>query len=208
MQESSRRHWVTAFVGALVALAGLLGSGGPATADWTSIGPYGGRVTALALAPSTPTRVYAGTSEGVFVLETSTDGGGGGGSGGGDGDGGSLNCFIATAAYGSPLAPEVAVLRTVRDRYLRPTAPGRVVVALYARLSPPLAAWLRDHDGVRAVVRGALWPVVGWARLALGAPTLAFGLLGSGVVAVALLPCVVHRGWRPRAPRRGQRRAP
>jgi len=134
----------------------------------------------------------------AFTASPPTDGGGGGGGG----------CFIATAAYGSPLAPDVLVLREFRDHYLRTTAPGRVVVGLYARLSPPLAELIRDHDGVRAVVRGALWPVVGWARLALASPTLAFGLLGSGVVALALLPCVVHRRWRPRAPRRGLRREP
>jgi len=79
------------------------------------------------------------------------------------------------------------------------------VVGLYARLSPPLAELIRDHDGVRWAVRGALWPVAGWARLALASPTLAFGLLGGGVVALVLVPCVGHRGWRSRAPRRGRR---
>jgi len=95
-------------------------------------------------------------------------------------------------------------LRAVRDRYLRTTAPGRVLVAGYYQFSPTLADLIRDHDGVRAVVRGALWPVVGWARLALASPTLAFGLLGSGVVAVAFVPCVVHRGFRSRALRCGR----
>jgi hypothetical protein len=161
-------------------------------------------VHTLALDPQTPTTVYAGTSEGVFVLETSAGGGEGGGSGGGGGGGG--GCFIATAAYGSPLASEVAVLRAFRDRYLVTNRPGRVVVGAYARLSPPVADVIRDHDGVRAAVRGALWPWVGWARLALVAPTLAFGLLGGGVLALPLVPLILHRGWRPRAPRCGRRR--
>jgi hypothetical protein len=40
---------------------------------WTSIGPEGGRINALAVDPVTPTTLYAGTWSGVFK---STDGGG------------------------------------------------------------------------------------------------------------------------------------
>ena len=44
----------------------------PAYAGWTSIGPYGGNVTSLAIDPVTPTTLYAGTGSGVFK---STNGG-------------------------------------------------------------------------------------------------------------------------------------
>lgn len=93
--------------------------------------------------------------------------------------GGGGGCFIATAAFGSPLAQEVQVLREFRNRALLPNAPGRLLVAAYAQVSPPLAELIRQHSALRAVTRGVLWPLVWGARFALAAPTLALALGGS-----------------------------
>jgi hypothetical protein len=73
-------------------------------------------------------------------------------------------CFVATAAYGSPMAAEVSVLRRLRDRYLMPQALGRAAVAGYYRVGGWLAARVRPHDEVRAIVRTALSPLVALAR--------------------------------------------
>ena len=52
-------------------------------------------------------------------------------------------CFVATAAYGSPLDARIGVLRRARDRYLMSNEPGRALVAAYYELGPPFpsAVW-------------------------------------------------------------------
>lgn len=72
-------------------------------------------------------------------------------------------CFIATAAFGTPLAPEVRALRRFRDRALLPTRWGRAFTRSY-RWSPPLADRIRRCPPACAMVRLALLPVVALCR--------------------------------------------
>jgi len=78
--------------------------------------------------------------------------------------GGSSKCFIATAAYGTPMASEVRYLRAFRDQYLLTSEAGRQFVDMYYRYSPAAADWLRSHDGMRAAVRSMLSPLVALSR--------------------------------------------
>jgi hypothetical protein len=77
------------------------------------------------------------------------------------GSGGSARCFIATAAYGSGLAPEVLTLREFRDRYLLTNGPGQAFVDWYYRVSPPAAAFIAEHESLKTAVRLVLTPIVG-----------------------------------------------
>lgn len=98
-------------------------------------------------------------------------GGGGGAAGGGGGDdGGGGGCFIATAAYGSLLEPQVVLLRHFRDRFLLTNRPGTFFVTQYYRYSPPLADFIADHPILRAVTRFFLYPLVGFAAFLLSPP--------------------------------------
>jgi hypothetical protein len=102
--------------------------------------------------PALSASSIASTSGGV------TSGGGGGGSSGGGGGGG--GCFITTAAFGSPLAPEVVILREFRDRYLLTNLPGKVFVSLYYAWSPPVARLISKHESLKVLARSTLYPTI------------------------------------------------
>ena len=102
--------------------------------------------------------------------------------------GGGGGCFIATAAFGTPLAKEVQILRDFRDQFLLPHLVGQLVVRSYYFTSPPIAAFIEQHPGLKEVVRVALWPAVWWADLTVTTPYLgAVVFLGGLVVVIGLL---------------------
>jgi hypothetical protein len=70
----------------------------------------------------------------------------------------------------------VKVLREFRDRYLLSNYPGRLFVETYYRVSPPIAAYIAKHDGLRTAVRVALTPVVYGIKY----PGMACIILGCG----------------------------
>jgi hypothetical protein len=68
-------------------------------------------------------------------------------------------CFIATAAYGSPLETHVAGLRSFRDKHLLTNPAGQLLTALYYALSPPMANAISTDENLRALARKALSPL-------------------------------------------------
>jgi uncharacterized repeat protein (TIGR01451 family) len=99
-----------------------------------------------------------------------------------------VSCFIATAAYGSPLEAHVQVLRAFRDRYLQRSALGRAFIGFYYRHSPPIAAVIAAHDWLRLLVRMLLTPLV----LAIAFPLRA--LMLAALAAATLLAMNRRRG--------------
>jgi hypothetical protein len=76
---------------------------------------------------------------------------------------------IATAAYGSAMAPDVIYMRYVRDSLIGSTPIGRGLVdgfnAFYYSWSPPLAERISESVLLRAVFRVLLLPLVGIVRV-------------------------------------------
>ena len=69
-------------------------------------------------------------------------------------------CFVATAAYGSFLANEVANLRSFRDGYLRQSVLGELFVESYYSIGPAFAAAIDPVEPLREAARAGLGPIV------------------------------------------------
>ena len=73
---------------------------------------------------------------------------------------GLARCFVATAAYGTPMAEQIQILREFRDEYLVTNSLGQGLVDIYYSISPSTAQFITEHPGLKPVVRAGLVPAV------------------------------------------------
>jgi hypothetical protein len=107
-------------------------------------------------------------------------------------------CFVATAAYGTPMAPSVVLLRDFRDGVLLASPWGRGLVDFYYLYSPPAAAFIRGSPALRLAARVALVPAV-----ALAWVTVAAGPVARAVLLTLPLALVLGLAWSRRQGRYG-----
>lgn len=69
-------------------------------------------------------------------------------------------CFIATAVKGSDFEDHLSLLRKFRNVFLLKSKPGKALVAIYYRYSPPLANFITKHDFLKGFARLGLVPLV------------------------------------------------
>jgi uncharacterized delta-60 repeat protein len=102
-------------------------------------------------------------------------------------------CFIATAAYDSPLHPHVRILRDFRDKYLMPSKLGRTLVNLYYKYSPFAAEFITKNTALRIAVRVNLLPFV-----ALSYSMLHFGPVVTAAMLLFILALPIFLVWSHR----------
>jgi len=107
-------------------------------------------------------------------------------------------CFIATAAYGTPMAEEIQILRDFRDEYLLTDPLGQALVGIYYRVSPPIAEFITEHPSLKPIVRAGLMPAVAISAITVNTnPVQKAAMLASLVlVSVALTVWTTRRRGR------------
>jgi len=111
---------------------------------------------------------------------------------------GFLQCFIATAAYGTPMAEEIKILREFRDEYLLTNPLGQALVDIYYRVSPPIAEFITEHSSLKPIVRLGLLPAVAMSTVAVNTTPVE----KAAIMGLLVLVSVVLVVWATR--RRGK----
>jgi hypothetical protein len=62
-------------------------------------------------------------------------------------------CYIATVCYGSYDCIQVLTFRNFRDEYLKETFAGQMFIKTYYALSPTIAQWLENKQGINIFIR-------------------------------------------------------
>ncbi len=124
------------------------------------------------------------------------------------------SCLIATAAYGTELAPQVQFLREIRDNTVLTTQSGMTFMtgfnALYYSFAPTVADWERENPMFQEAVRAFITPMISSLSimsLAEGgseSEVLGFGIsvivlnLGMYIAAPALIGFQIHKQIKSR----------
>jgi len=148
--------------------------------------------------PKSETTCGPGTifKDGVCVLEPTTQSNGGG-------------CLIATATYGSELAPQVQMLREIRDNSLLQTQSGQSFMqgfnSFYYSFSPTIADYERQNPVFKEAVKLTITPLLAslsllnYVNLDSEESVLGYGIgiilmnIGMYFVAPALLVVRIYR---------------
>ncbi len=113
----------------------------------------------------------------------------------GDDDSG---CLIATAAYGTELAPQVQALREYRDGALLATGSGSAFMSAfspaYYAFSPYVADLEREHPALRQAVAAMITPMLYTLQVAAQADPASEGSVLSYGIAAILLVSAVYAG--------------
>jgi hypothetical protein len=107
-------------------------------------------------------------------------------------------CFIATAAYGTPMAEEIEILRQFRDEYLLTNPVGQAFVDLYYSVSPPIAEFITEHPSLKPIVRAGLLPAVAMSTVAVNITPARM----TAIIGLLVLLSVALAAWATR--RRGR----
>jgi hypothetical protein len=76
-------------------------------------------------------------------------------------------CCTATAAYDTPMAKELGILRQFRDEDLLTNPVGETLVGFYYRISPAIAEFITEHPSLKPMVRAGLVPAVAMSTAAV-----------------------------------------
>jgi len=123
-------------------------------------------------------------------------------------------CLIATATYGSELAPQVQFLREVRDNTVLSTSSGTAFMTsfneFYYSFSPTIADWERQNPAFKEAVKLFITPMISSLSIMTladngsEAEVLAFGIsvialnIGLYIVAPTAFAYKIHRHYRAR----------